>query len=254
MGVSANANKLFMTDKVVLEFRKRIQQIKLDFEEENPENRSRRLMDLKELSTAFITRQLYFPKISDLKEVIEKGEFIPIIPDYKLHDIFDLTPKKLQRQNSRFVYAYLVVGLSATIAAFFLKEYWLLASLPLAFISFSFISGQVGRIYILLAVIASVLLFVFDRQTLGTLIAIHGISIWCGQALRMHRRSVLLQLAFQDEEVFWFLYSVGVLSLFDPRLNRSIYKGCEKPTAEEYGESRMKAFNKEFMKIFNSKG
>lgn len=66
----------------------RLHQFRFPNEPEKRENRSRGLSDLKELRTALISRQLYFCKISDLKNAVYQKEFIPLIPNHKLHGSF----------------------------------------------------------------------------------------------------------------------------------------------------------------------
>lgn len=237
----------------VMDFKETIHKIKLNFEEADEDSRSRTLNDLEELSAAFFVRKIFFPKVQDLTAFVKSGELVPVIPNHKLHDMFTIVPKKRQQQNLRFMYAYVAIALIASVSTFFVDNYWLLTSLPIAFVSFSFFSGHVNRSYLFLALIGTILCIIFEKHILGALLGIHVISIYCGECLRLHRRNVLLDFAFKDDEIFWFLYSTGVLSIYDGRIGRIIYKGCQMPTLEEYQEVKSRGFNQQFANILNKK-
>lgn len=220
-----------MTPQEIWLVKERLQAIKLTDAESN-----RKLYEIDELSNAFFFRGLFYAKIEQLKRAVEKGEFIPIIPDYKLHDAFEgIMPHRIRRRNQFFAYAYMLAALVMTIAAFIFSNYWLLSAFPIAFISFAYLSGIIaGRRYALIAGLASILLISLGNTTFGVLFLLHVFSIWCGLGIRWHRRLCLIQMAFADDEIFWFLFSANVLSLYDTRINTNLYKGCEVPEADLY--------------------
>lgn len=200
-----------ISNNEISEFKNIINQILLEGDEA-PENRT--IKKIKELSS-----------IQDLEMSLINKNLLLHIPNHKLHEIFEVVPKNMQSRNYRFMIANLLIGIIGSLTFFLLGDYWLLAGFPVAFITFTIISGQVGRLYPYLFFLAAIVLFVINMKTLAILIGIHAISIWGGQQLRKHRRKSLIEMALQDEEIFWFLFNAQVLSVFDPRNNKLYRKG-----------------------------
>lgn len=60
----------------------------------------------------------------------------------------------------------------------------------------------------------------------------------------------MINMALADEEIFWFLFSTETMSLYDLRIKRNLYKGCDMPQASDYTDAAFKPLNDAIEGIF----
>ena len=146
------------------------------------------------------------------------------IPNFKLFGVHDFVIPKSSKKISQIILLFpYLAAILISIFGISIENYWLLISLPLAFITPVLSSILTGIIQNLILAGLCGYFFYTDKLTLGFICLTSLISIICTNYLKIHRRNSLINIARENEEIFAFLFHNRTIAIHDEGIDGMLY-------------------------------